>query len=463
MVMKSTQRARWARLIACALTLVLFVAVIPVPAAQATPAVPMMADEFELAYYIVQNLEQGETTTLFRFSGGDPDYYLIIDYVRLIWPYQVTVYFTPYRNDDRVMDVTIVRDQERYQSRQEGMAEAVVEEIITTEMTDREKVKVIHDWIVLQNTYNHNVSYSRSRGSSVLPFTAYAVFANGNAVCAGYADAFTLMARSAGLLALDVNGYANEERTDNYGHAWNMVLVEGTWLYLDCTWDDPDDGQKISYDYFLISEEEMAEDHYWDIAELNKFREYVLPQRPDYAEALRQMNLFKGMADGDARLDFVPDRAQAAVMLVRLLGSEDEALSTTWIHPFTDKVPTWATDHVGWLYAKKLTMGTSADKYAPTRKVTLNQYLTFLLRSMDYVDGVDFQYEKASDFALELGVVTQDQIDALRVRPFIRADMVNLSYAALGCYCRGGEETLLERLTAQGVVGDRAEELDPAA
>ena len=75
------------------------------------------------------------------------------------------------------------------------------------------------------------------------------------------------------------------------------------------------------------------------------------------AEALYELGLFKGTGtnpDGTPifDLDKTPTRNQAIIMLVRLLGKEEEALAGTWEIPFTDvsdamrpyigyKAPSW--------------------------------------------------------------------------------------------------------------------------
>ena len=61
----------------------------------------------------------------------------------------------------------------------------------------------------------------------------------------------------------------------------------------------------------------------------------------DCADALAELNLFKGTDDG-YQLDRSLTREEAATMLVRLLGQEEEALlSSAEKHPFTD-VSEWA-------------------------------------------------------------------------------------------------------------------------
>ena len=65
------------------------------------------------------------------------------------------------------------------------------------------------------------------------------------------------------------------------------------------------------------------------------------------AQMLYDLGLFKGTDKGFA-LEKSMTRAEASVMLTRLLGAEKTALAGNWKHPFTD-VPQWADKYVGWL------------------------------------------------------------------------------------------------------------------
>ena len=79
------------------------------------------------------------------------------------------------------------------------------------------------------------------------------------------------------------------------------------------------------------------------------------------AQMLYDLGLFKGTDKGFA-LEKSMTRAEASVMLTRLLGAEKTALAGNWKHPFTD-VPQWADKYVGWLYQNGLTKGVSATLY----------------------------------------------------------------------------------------------------
>ena len=58
------------------------------------------------------------------------------------------------------------------------------------------------------------------------------------------------------------------------------------------------------------------------------------------AQMLCDLGLFRGTENG-FELEKLMTRAEAAAMLTRFLGAEQEALAGDWEHPFTD-VPQWA-------------------------------------------------------------------------------------------------------------------------
>ncbi len=129
-------------------------------------------------------------------------------------------------------------------------------------MSDREKATAIHDWIVNNTRYD----YTNYMAGTIpnISYTKEGVFLNHVAVCSGYAEAYCYMARILGLKCDFIGGTATNSIGNTGGHAWNRVMIDGGWLYVDCTWDDPvsSDGSDIlRYDYLLLSEEAMARNH----------------------------------------------------------------------------------------------------------------------------------------------------------------------------------------------------------
>lgn len=169
------------------------------------------------------------------------------------------------------------------------------------------------------------------------------------------------------------------------------------------------------------------------------------------ADALKDMGLFQGTSKG-YELDRAPNRAEAATMLVRLLGQEEAAKELEYTAPFTD-VQDWAKPYVQYLYDNGLTNGKTATTFGYSDKCTAQQYATFLLRALGYSDAEDgdFTYADALKFAEEKGVA-----DAVNCDPenFLRDDVVAMSYTALATAPKSGEADLLTKLVKDGAVKD---------
>lgn len=158
------------------------------------------------------------------------------------------------------------------------------------------------------------------------------------------------------------------------------------------------------------------------------------------AQMLYDLGLFKGTDKGFA-LEKSMTRAEASVMLTRLLGAEKTALAGKWKHPFTD-VPQWADKYVGWLYQNGLTKGVSATLYGSQRNVTCGQYCIFLTRA--HLDADSYQ---------GTAFVDNDEVRQTDEEGFIRGDAVSLSARLLSTnYAKNGDES--ERSVAEKLIDD---------
>ncbi|MDO5714428.1 MAG: transglutaminase domain-containing protein [Tissierellia bacterium] len=137
---------------------------------------------------------------------------------------------------------------------------------ISQEMGDEEKVKSIHDFIILQNQYNEGDENHQSAGYSV--YSPGSILFGEGGVCEAYAYLFYKMALATGLEAIVVRGIAQpDSESSGFNHAWNMVKVDNIWYYIDLTWDDPvtKDGRDVlRYDYYLKSNEYMSTTRTWN-------------------------------------------------------------------------------------------------------------------------------------------------------------------------------------------------------
>ena len=162
------------------------------------------------------------------------------------------------------------------------------------------------------------------------------------------------------------------------------------------------------------------------------------------ADALHDMGLFQGTAQG-YELDREPTRAEAAAMLVRLLGKEAEAKELTYTAPFTD-LQDWQKPYVQYLYDNGLANGTSASAFSPSRPCTAQMYAAFLLRALGYTDSADFTYENAIAAAKEQGIYDTGVIDT---QSFRRDDVAAASYTALSAAPKNETGTLLNKLVEE--------------
>lgn len=165
------------------------------------------------------------------------------------------------------------------------------------------------------------------------------------------------------------------------------------------------------------------------------------------ADSLHEMGLFQGTQNG-YDLDRTPTRAEASVMLVRLLGKEAEAKALTYTAPFTD-LKGWEKPYVQYLYSNGLANGTNRTTFHPTGKCTAQMYATFLLRALGYSDTADFSYANAIETAREQGIYDTGIIN---VQNFLRDDAAAASYTVLSVSPKNSEGTLLDQLVSENAI-----------
>ncbi|WP_342473224.1 transglutaminase domain-containing protein [Metasolibacillus sp. FSL H7-0170] len=142
---------------------------------------------------------------------------------------------------------------------QNALVKGMVKEIVNAMPSDLSavnKVKYVNDYIVTNTVYNLN--------SEASPYTPYSILVNGEGVCEGYALTALLLLEE---LEIETK-YISGEVISGELHAWNLVKLDGEWYHLDVTWNDPvpDQGNKVFYNYFLISDQQISKDHFWDVS-----------------------------------------------------------------------------------------------------------------------------------------------------------------------------------------------------
>lgn len=171
------------------------------------------------------------------------------------WYYDGKEYYIKFNYIYPLNEVKVMKDLVNNKARE------IISKIIKPGMTDLEKVKAIHDYIVLNSKYD----YQNYLNNTIPPVSRniYGIIVNKIGVCTGYAGAFNLLANMAGIESLGVYGRITGSTET---HIWNMIRIDGKVSYIDVTWDDtvPDIEGYVRYEYFNVSEEQMSKNHIWN-------------------------------------------------------------------------------------------------------------------------------------------------------------------------------------------------------
>ena len=114
---------------------------------------------------------------------------------------------------------------------------------ISPDMTDFEKIMTVHDYMDLHYVYDINDMDQ-----------TYLIMLDRVGVCAAYAEAFQHMMNILGIESSLV-------KSEEMGHIWNIVKVDGNWYHVDITWDDPvpDQFGVVGHEYMFLSEKAIRE------------------------------------------------------------------------------------------------------------------------------------------------------------------------------------------------------------
>lgn len=135
------------------------------------------------------------------------------------------------------------RQSETYISANWFLSELYKNGKLSKDMTERQRAKVILDWVSARVTYDN---------SDELAKTGWSAICRMKANCNGYTALYDQMLRADGIQCHGVLGFAN----GGY-HLWSAVILDGTEYYTDATWYDSSGGTK----YCALTRSEMEADH----------------------------------------------------------------------------------------------------------------------------------------------------------------------------------------------------------
>ncbi|MBE6417058.1 MAG: hypothetical protein E7033_01175 [Akkermansiaceae bacterium] len=138
------------------------------------------------------------------------------------------------------------------------MAQNLVQSICAQYPGQYERALALHDYLAL------NTRYDSGLGIAAQPQATTRLLLDGVAVCDGYAHAYGMLLSMAGIENRFVVGYG-----DGIEHIWNLVRLEGKWVHIDVTYDDPkpDRSGRVMHSYFAMSDAQLAANHQWKRAD----------------------------------------------------------------------------------------------------------------------------------------------------------------------------------------------------
>ncbi|WP_310603653.1 Ig-like domain-containing protein [Anaerosporobacter sp.] len=116
---------------------------------------------------------------------------------------------------------------------------------ITSEMSDYEKAKALHDFVCSKMVYKTDYF---SNYKNDMPCW-YFCLVNGGGVCQNYTVIYQRLLNAVNIPCIRII-------SDSMNHTWNYVKIEDEWLHVDTTWDDKE-GKEPVYTYFMLRDEEI--------------------------------------------------------------------------------------------------------------------------------------------------------------------------------------------------------------
>lgn len=228
----------------------------------ASESIPIFTSYKQIQNQLAQDLMERKTVISFRYKGSttdlenqlkqsialalehDPYTKYIVDRYVFSWKGRTS--------STKVTVKFVYRETKAQTVYVNAKVKKIVKHIIKKDMTDHEKIKVIHDYVVQNLKYDYGLKH----------FTAYEGLKIGAVVCQGYTLLTYRMLEEAGFTTKIVEGTAKGQL-----HAWNLVKLDGQWYHMDTTWDDPGDDTLfkggVKYTYYLKTDQQLAVDHIW--------------------------------------------------------------------------------------------------------------------------------------------------------------------------------------------------------
>ncbi|MFW5799998.1 MAG: stalk domain-containing protein, partial [Spirochaetota bacterium] len=218
-----------------------------------TEASSTINDTQQLKNYIIDSLYNRESVITLNYKGSSQGLEETLNSILNSEPYinySINSWQWSYEGYENNINITIKIDHLLTKNQEEDVnrrIDEVLADIIFPEMTSHEKIKAIHDFIILNTEYD--TSYKNH--------THYDALFDNKSVCNGYALLGYKMFRKSGFDVGFVEGSANGEN-----HVWNIINLSGYKYHIDMTWNDPVPNLDYPiYDYYMLTDKEISKDH----------------------------------------------------------------------------------------------------------------------------------------------------------------------------------------------------------
>jgi hypothetical protein len=161
-----------------------------------------------------------------------------------------------------LMDNLVLRGQVPVAAAGKWLAGRLVPKLTGTLTDPYGKYLAFHDWLINKNSYGWLSETEDPK--RILSGQGYSALSFGTGICGAYARAMLMLCEAAGIPCRLVLGEADGGTSGWTRHAWNLVQIDGSWYHMDVTFDDPVGVTVLRYNYFNVTDEDLAWNHRWD-------------------------------------------------------------------------------------------------------------------------------------------------------------------------------------------------------
>ena len=183
--------------------------------------------------------------------------YILKDYPDIFWC-DGTISATTYGGTETytVLKPTYTYDEASKETMRAEIEGAVSQCLSGISAEDSEYNKILYVYEYIVDTVDYDLEAPDNQN-------IYSVFIHRRSVCAGYSKAAQYLLERLGVFCTYVTGITS----GGQNHAWNLVMCEGDYYYLDVTWGDPvfqaaegeevSQFENISYDFMCCDDAEL--------------------------------------------------------------------------------------------------------------------------------------------------------------------------------------------------------------